>query len=39
MGFGGMGLINNDNAVLAFSVGLLGEKYIKCVRDVFYKWG
>ena len=27
-----MELINNDNAVLAFSIGLLGKKYIKvCV--------
>ena len=30
-----MGLINNDNAVLTFSIGLLGKKYIKCVSDVF----
>ena len=30
-----MGLINNDNAVLAVSIGLLDKKYIKCVSDVF----
>ena len=39
MGFDDMGFINNDNAVLTFSVGLLSEKYIKCVSDVFfYMW-
>ena len=31
----GMDLINNDNVVLAFSVGLVGKKYIKCVSDIF----
>ena len=35
MGFDGIVLIKKDNAVLAFSVGLLGKKYIKCVSDVF----
>ena len=33
MGFDRMGLINN--LVFAFSVGLLSEKYKKCVNDVF----
>ena len=33
MWFDGMGLINNDNAVLGFSVGLLGGKC--SVSDVF----
>ena len=35
MGFNSMELMNNDNAVLAFSINLLDEKYIKCVSDVF----
>ena len=35
MEFDAMGLINNDNAMLIFSVGLLDEKYIKRVSDVF----
>ena len=35
MGFDAMRILNNDNAVLAFSVGLLSEKYVKCVYDVF----
>ena len=36
MGFDGMGIINNDNAVLAFSFDLLVEMYIKCVGDFFF---
>ena len=40
MGFDSIGLMNNANAVSVFSVGLLGEKYIKCVSDVFFSlWG
>ena len=35
MGFEGVGLINKGNTQLAFSFGLLGEKYIKCVSNVF----
>ena len=35
MGFDSMGLMNSDNAVLAFSVDLLSEKDIKCVCDIF----
>ena len=29
--FVGIGIIKNDDPVLAFSVGLLANKYIKCV--------
>ena len=40
MGFDKMGLTNNDNAVLAFNGGLLGEKYIKvCVCVMFLRVG
>ena len=35
MGFDGMGLINKENAVLTFSIGLLGKKYINMVGNVF----
>ena len=34
-GFDGIGLMNNNNAVLSFNVGLIGEKYIKMVCNVF----
>ena len=35
MGFYGKKLSNNDNTVLAFSVGLLGDKYIRIFGNVF----
>ena len=39
MVFEGMELINNDYAVLAFSVGLLDEKYNKACLCSFYMSG
>ena len=39
LGSDDMGLINNDYEALAFSDGLLGEKYIKCVCVMFLHVG